>query len=89
MLRHLLRGGIDAYLVDWGEPDRTNADEPLAHHVEELLLPLLATLQRPPILVGYCLGGTIAIGAAARLAAQGMGARALCTIAAPVAFFGL
>ena len=82
LLRHLLREGHDAYLVDWGEPGPADRDSDLADHVEALL-PLLAHFSRPPVLIGYCLGGTLAIGAAARLAALGKPAQALATIATP------
>ncbi len=83
LLRFLLREGHDAYLVDWGEPDEADRDEGISDHVDSLLLPLLAEFSRPPVLIGYCLGGTLAIGAAARLAASGTPAAALATIAAP------
>ena len=42
------------------------------------LMPMLRSMTEPPILVGYCLGGTLAIAAA-----QLLSARALATIAAP------
>lgn len=83
LLRFLLREGHEACLLDWGTPapDARNAD--LAAHVETLLLPLAETLGRQPILIGYCLGGTLALGAAARAAARGTPLRGLVTIAAP------
>lgn len=83
LLRHLLRAGHDAYMLDWGEPDQADAASDFADHIDRLLIPLCETLDRPPILIGYCLGGTLAIGAAARLAAADGPAAALATIATP------
>lgn len=83
LLRFLLREGHDAYLLDWGEPGPDDRESGLTDHVESLLLPLLENFGRPPVLIGYCLGGTLAIGAAARLAAKGMPAAALAAIASP------
>lgn len=83
LLRHLLRAGHAAYMLDWGVPSKADAASDFADHIQTLLIPLIATLKRPPILVGYCLGGTLAIGAAARLTARGTPVRALASIAAP------
>ncbi|MBO9576165.1 MAG: alpha/beta hydrolase [Sphingobium sp.] len=83
LLRYLQHEGHDAYLLDWGEPDPADREQGLADHIESLLLPLLAHFSRPPVLIGYCLGGTLVIGAAARLAALGTPAQAVATIAAP------
>ncbi len=57
--------GHDAYLVDWGTPGPADAMLGLDGHITRRLLPMLSALPRPPILVGYCLGGTLALGAAA------------------------
>ena len=55
--------GRRALLLDWGEArDRQKLD--VAGHVEELLLPLLRGIGEPSALIGYCLGGTMAIAAA-------------------------
>ncbi|MBH1999623.1 MAG: alpha/beta fold hydrolase, partial [Sphingomonadaceae bacterium] len=83
MLRHMTAAGHDAWLVDWGTPTRADAGMGLDGHVTDRLLPLLATLPRPPILVGYCLGGTLAL-AAAMLRTI----RAVVTIASPWQFDG-
>lgn len=83
LLRFLLRNKHDAYVMDWGVPEPGEEESDLADHVARLLLPLLDHFERPPILVGYCLGGTLAIGAAARLAALGQPVQGLATIAAP------
>ena len=51
------------YLVDWGAASQRGSLS-VAGHVERLLLPLLDALAEPAALVGYCLGGTMAIAAA-------------------------
>jgi polyhydroxyalkanoate synthase len=55
--------GRHALLLDWG-PANERAELDLGSHVEQLLLPLLRELPEPPALVGYCLGGTMAIAVA-------------------------
>lgn len=83
LLRFLLRQGHDAYLLDWGTPTTEERDVDLAEHISTLLLPLIDSLDRPPLLIGYCLGGTIAIGAASVLAQEGRPAAGVATIATP------
>jgi polyhydroxyalkanoate synthase len=65
-----------------GPPPRSGEDLDLASHVD-LLLPLLDTLGEPAHLVGYCLGGTMALGAAMHAVL-----RSLTLIAAPWRFAG-
>ena len=55
--------GRRALLVDWGRA-QDRASMGLAEHIEAVLLPLLRALEQPPALIGYCLGGTMAIAAA-------------------------
>ncbi len=55
--------GQRALLLDWGEA-AARKELGVASHVEDLLLPLLDKLDEPPVLAGYCLGGTMAIAAA-------------------------
>jgi polyhydroxyalkanoate synthase subunit PhaC len=83
LLRWLARQGLRLMLVDWGTPSPQDRDQDVTAHVEQLLLPLLRTLKRPPVLVGYCLGGTIATAAASAAEVAG-----LVTIAAPWHFAG-
>lgn len=71
------------WLVDWGSPTPDDRAMDVAGHIERLLLPLIAKLDEPPILVGYCLGGTMALAAAARAPVS-----AVATIAAPWHFAG-
>lgn len=83
LLRWLATQGMRPLLVDWGTPGAEDRDLDLAGHVETLLVPLLQSLGEPPVLVGYCLGGTLAIAAAARTPVA-----ALVSIAAPWHFSG-
>ena len=77
--------GFRTWLVDWGTPRAQDRDLGLAAHVIDRLLPLLAKLEQPVTLVGYCLGGTLALAAAAVLGDRCAG---VATIAAPWRFDG-
>ena len=55
--------GRHVYLLDWGPAGR-RSQHCVAGHVSDLLVPLLRQLQEPAALIGYCLGGTMAIAAA-------------------------
>jgi polyhydroxyalkanoate synthase len=67
LVAHLAAAGFHPWLLDWGTPRAADAGLDLAGHVTRRLLPLLARLDRAPLLVGYCLGGTLALAAAAAL----------------------
>ena len=59
----IARMGRRALLLDWGKAeDRSGLS--VTGHIEQLLLPLLRSIDQPPALIGYCLGGTMAIAAA-------------------------
>lgn len=83
LLRHMAAAGHDAFLVDWGAPSSNDAAMDLGGHVTQRLLPMLEALPRQPILVGYCLGGTLAL-AASML----RNVAAVATIATPWDFNG-
>jgi polyhydroxyalkanoate synthase len=83
LLRWLSGRGHRVFLLDWGWDVQSRRALSVARHVSEIVLPFIRTLERPPALVGYCLGGTMAIAAAA-LAKT----RSLATIAAPWHFSG-
>ncbi|GGB17356.1 alpha/beta hydrolase [Sphingomonas metalli] len=83
LLRWLSTEGWQAWLLDWGVPTPDERGRDIIGHVETLLVPLLAGFERPPVAIGYCLGGTIAWAAAARLPLAGV-----ATIAAPWRFSG-
>ena len=83
LLRWLAGQGVRPLLLDWGTPTPAERDLDIAGHVETLLLPLLDALGEAPVLAGYCLGGTMALAAAA---ARPVGGLAL--LAAPWRFSG-
>ena len=83
LLRWLASQGHRVYLVDWGTPDAAARDMDIGDHVTRLLLPLIAKLPEPPVLVGYCLGGTMAAAAACLAPLAG-----LAMVAAPWRFSG-
>ena len=55
--------GRHVFLVDWGRA-RDRSTLSVSDHVSELLVPLLRMVGEPPALIGYCLGGTMALAAA-------------------------
>jgi polyhydroxyalkanoate synthase len=86
--RSLLRwlaaeGGVRPLLLDWGWDLEARRGLGIAGHVEEILIPLASELGAAPALVGYCLGGTMALAAAAAMPVAGV-----ATIAAPWRFSG-
>ena len=83
LLRWLARRDHRVLLLDWGDDTVARAGLSVAGHVTDILLPLVARCERSPALVGYCLGGTMAIAAAALAPVSG-----LVTIAAPWRFAG-
>jgi polyhydroxyalkanoate synthase len=83
LLRWLAAQGFHPYLLDWGSPTPADRAMNVTGHVEQLLLPLIAKLGEPPVLVGYCLGGTMALAAACAAPVAG-----LALIAGPWRFDG-
>jgi polyhydroxyalkanoate synthase subunit PhaC len=55
--------GRRTLLLDWGEANARSRLS-VAGHIEELLLPLFQEIGERAALIGYCLGGTMAIAAA-------------------------
>jgi polyhydroxyalkanoate synthase len=83
LLRWLATQGHRVLLLDWGWPDADRQKLDVAGHVERIALPLMQGLGEPVDLVGYCLGGTMALAAA-----QLGHARSVATLAAPWHFNG-
>lgn len=87
LLGWLATTGIRPLLVDWGTPPPRERSLDLTQHIEQLLVPLIAKVTErygePPVLAGYCLGGTMTLGAACATQVAG-----LALIAAPWHFTG-
>lgn len=83
LLGWLATRNVRPLLVDWGSPVDGQPDLSVGGHVEACLRPLLAGLDEPPVLAGYCLGGTMALAAATRVPVRGV-----ITIATPWHFDG-
>jgi polyhydroxyalkanoate synthase subunit PhaC len=83
LVRWLVGRGHRVLLLDWGTDTAARSSLSVGGHVEGILSPLLDALGEPPVLVGYCLGGTMAVAAAQLRPVAG-----LATIAAPWRFTG-
>jgi polyhydroxyalkanoate synthase subunit PhaC len=83
LLRWLAGRGFRPLLVDWGWSIEERRGLSVAGHVEEIILPFIDVLDEPPILVGYCLGGTMAVAAAGLAKVRGV-----AVMAAPWRFTG-
>lgn len=68
-MRALAARGLQPYLLDWTAPDAAPSDATLTHYIENLLVPVLQDLKKahgvPAAVVGYCMGGTLAVAPAA------------------------
>jgi polyhydroxyalkanoate synthase len=84
MLRWLAAEGFRPLLLDWGVPGPAEARFDLDDYGAERLVPALEAARRlaggPVPVLGYCMGGTLAVGLAARRPAD---VAALVTIGAP------
>jgi polyhydroxyalkanoate synthase len=83
LLRWLAAQGRRVLLLDWGWPDEARHELDIGGHIEAIILPMLDVLGQPVDLVGYCLGGTMALAAAQLGDACGV-----ATIATPWHFNG-
>ncbi|WP_372917468.1 alpha/beta hydrolase [Sandarakinorhabdus sp.] len=80
LMAHLEAAGLSPLIVDWGD-----TPEPLglSQLVSDRLAPLVGNLNQPVALMGYCLGGTLALALAGQVAAT-----RIALIAAPWNFAG-
>jgi polyhydroxyalkanoate synthase len=70
LLRHLAAHGLRPLLVDWGAPGpaerRMTLDDCLRERLEAALDATRQATRRPPVLLGYCMGGLLALALALR-----------------------
>ena len=66
MMRFLAAGGVRPLLLDWGWPDAAARTFTLTDYVAGRLERAMAAVGRPVTLAGYCMGGLMAVAAAAR-----------------------
>jgi len=81
-VRALVAQGFRVLLVDWDAPGAAEKNFTLDDYVQKRLLPVLtiAAAQNPVHILGYCMGGVLALAAAALRPAQG---RSLTLLATP------
>ena len=90
VVRRLTEAGFDVYLLDWGEPTRLDASLDMGDYAGRYLDNVLdATCEHSGVeavhLLGYCMGGTMAL---MHTALDGERVRTLGLMATPVAFEG-
>ena len=88
IVRTLRDAGLDVYVLDWGTPEPADAGNTLETYVQRYLPRALRTAlsetgAERASLVGYCMGGNMALLA---LASQELPVRSLVTLATPVDF---
>jgi polyhydroxyalkanoate synthase len=70
MLSWLAVHGVDPYRIEWGPPDAVERGFDVGDYIRLRLEPALHEVRRltgqPPVLVGYCMGGLLALAAALR-----------------------
>jgi polyhydroxyalkanoate synthase subunit PhaC len=88
-VQHVMDGGFEAFVLDWGVPDEEDAANTLETYVQRYLPRAIRAVERETgvgevNLIGYCMGGMMALLA---LAGQPeLPVRNLVTIATPVSF---
>lgn len=66
LLRFLAGQGVRPLLLDWGWPGKAERAFTLTDYVAGRLERMLAAMPQPVVLVGYCMGGLLALAAALR-----------------------
>ncbi len=67
MLRYMAAQGLYPLVLDWGKPGKTETEYNCSDYVTEILLPAIDFISKisaqPVDLVGYCMGGVLALAA--------------------------
>ena len=84
MMRHLAACGLRPLLVDWGEPGETERAFDLSDYIAGRLARALDAIGEPCPVIGYCMGGNLAVALAQLKPAQ---VTALALLATPWNFF--
>ncbi len=82
LARFLAAAGVPVYLLEWNTPDAGESGFDLARLIRDRLMPALADVAAragPPALVGYCMGGLLALVAAQQRMADMVGLAVLAT----------
>lgn len=85
LVEFLRRAGHRVLLIDWGDP-ANNTDSPLTlndtiqHRLEPLVQAAAQQANGPVALVGYCMGGLLAVAAAVRLGREVVGKLAVAAM---------
>lgn len=70
LMRYMARHGLAPYLVDWGDPGPDESDFDIAAYIDQRLIPMMEEVTaregRPPVVLGYCMGGLLAVAACLR-----------------------
>lgn len=66
LVRYLQAQGVDVYLVDWGEPLSNELELGMDDYIAGRVERILAHIGRPVTLLGYCMGGVMALATALR-----------------------
>ena len=70
LLGFLAEGGVRPFLLDWGTPDASDRQRSLDDHILECLEGALDWVRKEtkkrPLILGYCMGGTLATALACR-----------------------
>ena len=81
VVERLREGGIDVWLLDWGTPTHDDDARGLDDYALEVLPTAAEQIGAPAHVLGYCMGGTLALGAIAR---GKLPAKSLVALATPV-----